>query len=154
MTTTCRPALKQGMRRNLAPMFAALVLGLIGSAAPVSASAAPYVDPVPSVSSAPTGSLPLPDGGLHASSGALSLAACNKLVKTGIVYHPAGWKFSCSYTRVGKNENGWTYKRETVIKAGMTLAKTKAVLAHEESHIWSLNKLTPSQMTWFSRQIA
>ena len=35
----------------------------------------------------------------------------------------------------------------------MTLAKTKAVLAHEEAHIWSLSVLTPAQMTWFSRQL-
>lgn len=147
------PALRQASKRSLAVVIAAIALGLVGLVIPASASALPYVDSTPSASNAPTRVFSLTDGGLNASSKRLSLAACNALVQRGIIFHPAGWTFSCSYSRVGKNENGWTYRHETVIRPGMTLAKTKAVLAHEEAHIWSLSTLTPAQMTWFSNRL-
>jgi hypothetical protein len=147
------PALRRSWTRSLACVLTFLSLGLVGLGQPASASARPFPDATPSASGATTGLLSLPDGGLAAGSKRLSLAACNALVQKGIIFHPAGWTFSCSSTRVGKNENGWTYRRETVIRPGMTLAKTKLVLAHEEAHIWSLSTLTPAQMTWFSRQL-
>ena len=147
------PALRQASKRSLALAITFLTMGLVGLVIPASASAMPYVDSTPSASSLPAGLQPLPDEDLNASSKRLSLAACNALVQKGIIYHPAGWKFSCSSSRVGKSYNAWTFRRETVVKPGMTLAKTKAVLAHEEAHIWSLSVLTPAQMTWFSRQL-
>lgn len=140
------------MRRTFAPTFAAVALSLVALAFPSSASASPYVEAIPAAASAaPT--VEKTDGLTKKTAKGLTLAQCNKVVAQGVVYHPAGWKFSCSATRVGKGVNAWTYKHETVIKPGMTLAKTKAVLAHEESHIWSLTHLTPAQMTWFSKQI-
>ena len=161
------PALRQVSTRSRAVVITAIALGLAGLVNPAPASARPYVESAvatrhhvesrTSASTTPTGTPSVLDSDLSTSrrrpSKGLSLAACNALVRQGVVYHPAGWRFSCSSTRVGKNQNGWTYKREVVIKPGMTAAKTRAVLAHEESHIWSLSVLSPAQMTWFSKQL-
>lgn len=138
------------MRRLAALTFAFMALLSLATAP---AQASPYADQESSVVVADDAPVLNASTAVKASSAkGLSLAACNKVVKTAWIYAPPGWTFRCSWS-MPANTRGWTYKHETVVRAGMTYAMTRSVAAHEQAHIWSLSKLTYAQMDWFSKQV-
>lgn len=166
------------MRRALPTIVVAVTVGLLGLGFPATADAAPYAEHVASTSASASDLAPAL--GQHAGldkvkktkktkkkvkkktaakltsvkAPGLSLAECTKVANTAIVYLPSGWDIHCA-ADLGKGINGWTKpgSRQIIVKTGMTLAKTKAVVAHEQSHVWSLTFLTESQKTWFSQRI-